>query len=120
MVNPSSYRTRNAVRRGALGLALALPLLTTLPARAQAEADSDQSSEEQIQLEDALTGDNTESQSAPQAVEVEAFEGIAASASCCRRRGPASAQSADYRGDHRWDRLVTLSKSGWNWLLMTP
>ena len=76
MVNPSSYRTRNAVRRGALGLALALPLLTSLPARAQAEADSDQSSEEQIQLEDALTGENTESQPAPQAVEVEAFEGI--------------------------------------------
>ena len=66
MVNPSSYRTRNAVRRGALGLALALPLLTTLPARAQAEADSDQSSEEQIQLEDALTGENTDPQSAPQ------------------------------------------------------
>ena len=81
MVNPSSYRTRNAVRRGALGLALALPLLTTLPARAQAEADSDQSSEEQIQLEDALTGENTDPQSAPQesapqAVEVEAFEGL--------------------------------------------
>ena len=81
MVNPSSYRTRNAVRRGALGLALALPLLTTIPARAQAEADSDQSAEEQIQLEDALTGENTDPQSAPQesapqAVEVEAFEGI--------------------------------------------
>ena len=74
MVNPSSDRTRNAVRRGALGLALALPLLTTLPARAQAEADSDQSSEEQIQLEDALTGDSTEPQSAPQSVEVEAFQ----------------------------------------------
>ena len=66
MVNPSSYRTRNAVRRGALGLALALPLLTTIPARAQAEADSDQSAEEQIQLEDALTGENTDPQSAPQ------------------------------------------------------
>ena len=76
MVNPSSYRTRNAVRRGALGLALALPLLTTIPARAQAEADSDQSSEEQIQLEDALTGENTDPQSAPQAVEVESFEGL--------------------------------------------
>jgi len=74
MVNTSSCRTRNAVRRGALGLALALPLLTTLPARAQAEADSDQSSEEQIQLEDALTGDSPDSQSAPQSVEVEAFE----------------------------------------------
>ena len=72
MVNPSSYRTRNAVRRGALGLALALPLLTTLPARAQTEADSDQSSEEQVQLEDALTGGKTE----PQAVEVEAFEDV--------------------------------------------
>ncbi len=70
MVNPSSDRTRNAVRRGALGLALALPLLTSLPARAQAEADSDQSSEEQIQLEDALTGDSTELQS----MEVEAFQ----------------------------------------------
>ena len=74
MVNPSSYRTRNAVRRGALGLALALPLLTTLPARAQAEADSDQSSKEQIQLEDALTGETEEPQSEPQAVEVEDFE----------------------------------------------
>ena len=74
MVNPSSDRTRNAVRRGALGLALALPLLTSLPARAQAEADSDQSSEEQVQLEDALTGDSTEPQSAPQSVEVEAFQ----------------------------------------------
>jgi outer membrane protein insertion porin family len=74
MVNPSSDRTRNAVRRGALGLALALPLLTSLPARAQAEADSDQSSEEQIQLEDALTGDSTEPQSEPQSVEVEAFQ----------------------------------------------
>ena len=72
MVNPSSYRTRNAVRRGALGLALALPLLTTLPTRAQTEADSDQSSEEQVQLEDALTGGKTE----PQAVEVEAFEDV--------------------------------------------
>ena len=74
MVNPSSCRTRNAVRRGALGLALALPLLTTLPARAQAEADSDQSSEEQIQLEDALTGETEEPQSEPQAVEVEEFK----------------------------------------------
>ena len=74
MVNPSSCRTRNAVRRGALGLALALPLLTTIPARAQAEADSDQSSEEQIQLEDALTGETEEPQSEPQAVEVEEFE----------------------------------------------
>ena len=74
MVNFSSCRTRNAVRRGALGLALALPLLTTLPARAQAEADSDPSSEEQIQLEDALTGDSPDSQSAPQSVEVEVFE----------------------------------------------
>ena len=74
MVNPSSCRTRNAVRRGALGLALALPLLTNLPARAQAEADSDQSSEEQIQLEDALTGETEEPQSEPQAVEVEEFE----------------------------------------------
>ena len=74
MVNPSSDRTRNAVRRGALGLALALPLLTTLPVRAQAETDSDQSSEEQIQLEDALTGEDTDPQSAPQAVEVEAFQ----------------------------------------------
>ena len=74
MVNPSSCRTRNAVRRGALGLALALPLLTTLPARAQAEADSDRSSEEQIQLEDALTGETEEPQSEPQAVEVEDFE----------------------------------------------
>lgn len=76
MVNSSSYRTRNAVRRGALGLALALPLLTTLPARAQAEADSDQSSEEQVQLEDALTGGNIEPQSAPQSVEVEVFEDV--------------------------------------------
>ena len=75
MVNPSSGRTRNAVRRGALGLALALPLLTSLPARAQAEADSDQSSEEQIQLEDALTGDNGDN-SEPQSVEVDAFEGV--------------------------------------------
>lgn len=74
MVNFSSCRTRNAVRRGALGLALALPLLTTLPARAQAEADSDPSSEQQIQLEDALTGDSPDSQSAPQSVEVEVFE----------------------------------------------
>jgi len=57
-----------------LGLALALPLLTTLPARAQAEADSDQSSKEQIQLEDALTGETEEPQSEPQAVEVEDFE----------------------------------------------
>ena len=75
MVNPSSCRTRNAVRRGALGLALALPLLTTLPARAQAETDSDQSSEEQTQLEDALTGETNAPQSAPQSVEVEEFEG---------------------------------------------
>ena len=75
MVNPSSYRTRNAVRRGALGLALALPLLTTLPARAQTDADSDKSSEEQIQLEDALTGDTDKPQSEPQSVEVEEFEG---------------------------------------------
>ena len=75
MVNPSSCRTRNAVRRGALGLALALPLLTTLPARAQTDADSDQSSEEQIQLEDALTGDTDKPQSEPQSVEVEDFEG---------------------------------------------
>ena len=75
MVNPSSYRTRNAVRRGALGLALALPLLTTLPARAQTDSDSDKSSEEQIQLEDALTGDTDKPQSEPQSVEVEEFEG---------------------------------------------
>jgi outer membrane protein insertion porin family len=58
-----------------LGLALALPLLTTLPARAQTDADSDKSSEEQIQLEDALTGDTDKPQSEPQSVEVEEFEG---------------------------------------------
>ena len=85
MVNPSSYRTRNAVRRGALGLALALPLLTTLPARAQTEADSDQSSEEQVQLEDALTGGNIE----PQAVEVEAFEDVQEIPVALEDEGPA-------------------------------
>ena len=85
MVNPSSYRTRNAVRRGALGLALALPLLTTLPARAQTEADSDQSSEEQVQLEDALTGGKTE----PQAVEVEAFEDVQETPVATEDEGPA-------------------------------
>jgi outer membrane protein insertion porin family len=85
MVNPSSYRTRNAVRRGALGLALALPLLTTLPARAQTEADSDQSSEEQVQLEDALTGGKTE----PQAVEVEAFEDVQEAPVATEDEGPA-------------------------------
>ena len=58
-----------------MGLALALPLLTTLPARAQTDADSDKSSEEQIQLEDALTGDTDKPQSEPQSVEVEEFEG---------------------------------------------
>ncbi len=85
MVNPSSYRTRNAVRRGALGLALALPLLTTLPARAQTESDSDQSSEEQVQLEDALTGGKTD----PQAVEVEAFEDVQETPVATEDEGPA-------------------------------
>ena len=85
MVNPSSCRTRNAVRRGALGLALALPLLTTLPARAQTEADSDQSSEEQVQLEDALTGGNIE----PQAVEVESFEDVQETPVALEDEGPA-------------------------------
>ncbi len=89
MVNPSSCRTRNAVRRGALGLALALPLLTTLPARAQAEADSDQSSEEQIQLENALTGETTEPQSEPQSVEVEEFEGAQEFPAAAENEAPA-------------------------------
>ncbi len=46
----SSRRTRNAVRQGALGLALALPLVAGLPSQAQnepAEADRDE-----VQLED--------------------------------------------------------------------
>ena len=73
MVNSSSCRTRNAVRRGALGLALALPLLTNLPARAQAEADLDQSSDEQVQLEEDVL---VEGNSPPESVEVEEFEEV--------------------------------------------
>ena len=41
MVNFTSSRTKDAVRQGALGLALALPLLTTVPARAQTETVSE-------------------------------------------------------------------------------
>ncbi len=67
MVISSSYRTRNAVRRGALGFVLALPLLTSLPARAQAETEK--STKEQVQLEDALEG-----KPSSQSVEVETFE----------------------------------------------
>ena len=37
MVNLSSSLTNNVFQKGALGLALSLPLLTTLPARAQTE-----------------------------------------------------------------------------------
>ena len=39
MVAFSSSRTKNAVRRGAVGFALALPLISGLPGQAQAEPD---------------------------------------------------------------------------------
>lgn len=55
-----------------MGLALALPLLTSLPAHAQSEADSNQAPDEQIQLEEALIEGNTPAQS----VEVDEFEQI--------------------------------------------
>jgi len=39
MVAFSSSRTKNAVRRGAVGFALALPLLSGLPGKTQAQSD---------------------------------------------------------------------------------
>ena len=50
----SSRRTRNAVRHGALGLALALPLVVGLPTQAQSEAaetERDETQLEDVQVE---------------------------------------------------------------------
>ena len=50
----SSRRTRNAVRQGALGLALALPLVAGLPTQAQSEAaetERDEAQLEDVQVE---------------------------------------------------------------------
>ena len=49
MVNLSSGRTTDAVRRGALGIALAMPLIATVPARAQGDAPAEQSAPAQQQ-----------------------------------------------------------------------
>ena len=57
----SSRRTRNAVRHGALGLALALPLVVGLPTQAQSEAAETERDEAQLEdvqvnaLEDGLS-----------------------------------------------------------------
>ena len=59
----SSRRTRNAVRHGALGLALALPLVVGLPTQAQSEAaetERDETQLEDVQVEaqgDGLSGE---------------------------------------------------------------
>ena len=59
----SSRRTRNAVRHGALGLALALPLVAGLPTQAQSEAagtERDETQLEDVQVEaqgDGLSGE---------------------------------------------------------------
>ena len=45
----SSRRTRNAVRQGALGLALALPLVAGLPTQAQSEAGETERDEAQLE-----------------------------------------------------------------------
>ena len=45
----SSRRTRNAVRQGALGLALALPLVAGLPTQAQSEASETERDEAQLE-----------------------------------------------------------------------
>jgi len=55
MVAFSSSRTKNAVRRGAVGFALALPLISGLPAQAQAEPDGpdpDDAQVEEVQVEE--------------------------------------------------------------------
>ena len=52
MVTFSSIRTRTSVRRSVLGVALALPLMTTLPAWAQAENSGDEIEVEQTTTED--------------------------------------------------------------------
>ena len=80
MVNFSSSRTKDAVRQGALGLALALPLLATAPVRAQdespASADAETVTETESITVDVLEGDtkgDAESAEVEQ-VEVEATE----------------------------------------------
>ena len=69
MVNITSGRTKDAVRQGALGLALLLPLLATTPARAQSEGDSS--------TDDALTVDVVGGKAKPadpEQIEVEIIE----------------------------------------------
>ena len=69
MVNITSGRTKDAVRQGALGLALLLPLLATTPARAQSEGDPS--------TDDALTVDVVGGKAKPadpEQIEVEIIE----------------------------------------------
>ena len=62
MVAFSSSQTKNAVRRGALGFALALPLISGLPVQAQAEPEGTEikaAQAEDIQVE-AVDGEGVE------------------------------------------------------------
>ncbi len=68
----SSRRTRNAVRHGALGLVLALPLVAGLPTQAQSEgpeSERDQAQLEDVQV-DAQTNGLSEEPGAAEPIEV--------------------------------------------------
>ena len=71
MVNLTSSLTNNMFRKGALGLALSLPLLTTIPARAQSETITE-TEEESLTVE--VLEQPTAGGDAAEPVEVEATE----------------------------------------------
>ena len=80
MVAFSSSRTKNAVRRGAVGFALALPLISGLPAQAQAEPEGTEI--ETAQVEDiqvnaeaeAVDSEGVETEITEEQIEVEKIE----------------------------------------------
>ena len=80
MVAFSSSRTKNAVRRGAVGFALALPLISGLPAQAQAEqeaAEIQAAQTEDIQVEaeaEVVDSEGVETEITEEQIEVEQIE----------------------------------------------
>ena len=76
MVAFSSSRTKNAVRRGAVGFALALPLISGLPAQAQVEEVQVEAEvvEEEAVVEDGTGTDGVEAELIDEEIEVEQIE----------------------------------------------
>ena len=76
MVAFSSSRTKNAVRRGAVGFALALPLISGIPAQAQVEDVQVEAEvvEEEAVVEDGTGTDGVEAELIDEEIEVEQIE----------------------------------------------